>query len=46
MTWVNAEVALGKLKDEKAVKALIEALNDKNLAVKLRLSFAEKPVLV
>ncbi len=40
MARVNAAVELGKLKDKKAEKALIEALNDKNMAVRHNAAFA------
>jgi HEAT repeat protein len=40
MARVNAAVGLGKLKDKRAEKALIEALQDKNMAVRNNAAFA------
>jgi HEAT repeat protein len=40
MARVNAAVELGKLKDKRAETALIEALNDKNMAVRNNAAFA------
>jgi len=40
MARVNAAAELGKLKDKRAEKALIEALKDKNMAVRNNAAFA------
>jgi HEAT repeats/HEAT repeat len=40
MARVNAAVGLGKLKDKRAENALIEALQDKNMAVRNNAAFA------